>query len=92
MTSARALPTEERPNDWRMELRVVGFWRTETPLWDVASGGIVGGREQGIYVQREKNSGGSRGGGVGWRGSRGAASADEGRTRVAESSLREKLN
>lgn len=37
ITSARAFPTEERPKDWRIELRVVGFERREAPLPDATS-------------------------------------------------------
>lgn len=43
MTSARAFPTEERPKDWRIELRVVGLVRTDAPLMDAAWAGIVKG-------------------------------------------------
>lgn len=43
MTSARALPTEERPKDWRMELRVVGLVRIDAPLADATWAGMVKG-------------------------------------------------
>ncbi len=39
MTSAMAFPTEERPKDWRIELRVVGLDRVDAPLADVAMAG-----------------------------------------------------
>ncbi len=43
ITSARALPTEERPNDWRIELRVDGFERVDdAPLLDATWAGMVG--------------------------------------------------
>ena len=49
ITSARALPTEERPNDWRIELRVVGFVRRDAPLPDATSVGMAGVNGSGIY-------------------------------------------
>ena len=52
MTSARALLTEERPKDWRIELRVVGLLRTEAPLPDAASGGIAVAQVVVVYMSR----------------------------------------
>lgn len=42
ITSARALPTEERPKDWRIELRVIGLLRGgSAPLPEAASVGMA---------------------------------------------------
>ena len=42
ITSARALPTEERPKDWRIELRVDGFERVDAPLLDATWADMAG--------------------------------------------------
>ena len=51
ITSARALPTEERPKDWRIELRVVGLVRAGAPLADATEADMMtaGGRGQDGY-------------------------------------------
>ena len=52
MASAMAFPTEEKPKDWRIELRVVGLDRVGAPLEDAASTGIAARMEAYICAAR----------------------------------------